>query len=347
MTCLGKLRFMGAAILLGPVFLAAALAVLTASARTAHAEINGDCEAFLNGEGVASLNSAERSDDIHVTNDARVPFQMTSSKGFKSHKIQLEFGGRRWTVSSKQDNGEQEFSDYANVQDYATYGVGLYKVVGVATLTDGSRCSGAATVDVDGNPLATVAGATAAGAVALGTVVALASGAAAAAGAGTGGGGGEPPAEPAYKPPTPEEEALQREMIRWQIQAREYERRSILGCFWSLPMLLLGLLMLPFMAISPGGGGEAEPPPTPVRRLPRAPWRPRITLLGVVSGLLAGAGGVVLLQQYSLELPTQFVIIRTLVVSTVVYGLLVPTLGRTIAVMRVNRRLAAIERRGA
>lgn len=318
----------GPAIFLVSVLVAAALFALIANARPAHAEITGDCQAFLNSEGVAPLNSADRSDDIHVKDDVRVPFQMSSPKGFKSHKIQLEFGGVRWTVSSKQDGGETQFSDSANVKDYATYGVGLYKVVGVATLMDGSTCTGAATVDVEGNPLSTVAGATAAGAVALGTVVGLASGAATAAGAGTGGQGEYDPEEPSSTEMTPQEGG-------W----------SMVGCFWTLPMLLLGVVMLPFLAVSPGGSEGGPPTTRAAHHIPRVRWRPRVTMLGVVTGLLAGAGGVVLLQQYALELPTQFVIVRTLLAGAVVYGLLVPTIGRTIAVMRVNRRLAMIERR--
>lgn len=40
------------------------------------------------------------------------------------------------------------------MDDYATYGVGLYKVVGTAT-GEGFTCEAAALVDVEGNPLET------------------------------------------------------------------------------------------------------------------------------------------------------------------------------------------------
>lgn len=55
-----------------------------------------------------------------------------------------------------------------SVSDYATYGVGLYKVTSTATLSSGGSCSGSALVNVTGNPLTTVAGAAAAAGVGVG-----------------------------------------------------------------------------------------------------------------------------------------------------------------------------------
>ena len=135
------------------------------------------CDATLNAVDVRGVDSGNRDNDIKVSQHDRVPIVMTSAKGFRSHKIHLEFSGRRWAVSNNTDDGSTTSSDSVNVDDYATWGVGLYKVVGVATLSDGTTCTGAATVDVSGNPLATVAGLVAAGTVVAGTVGAAATGA--------------------------------------------------------------------------------------------------------------------------------------------------------------------------
>lgn len=309
-----------------------------ASVRTANAEISGPCGATLNAVDVAGVDSGSRGDDIKVGEHDRVPVTMSSATGFRSHKIQLEFAGRRWTVSEDTDDGSPTFSDSVNVDKYATYGVGLYKVVGVATLTDGTKCSGAATVDVSGNPLATVAGAVAAGTVVLGTVGALASGGLAVGGLGSAG----TAAETAFAEGERERLASP-DPYRYSYPYRPYRPWpwSMLGCLWALPMMLL---MLPFMAVA---GGTGAPEPQPARELPQFPrmrWMPRITLLGVLSGLLAGLGAAVLLQQYSIEYPTLAAIIRDGVVGALVYGLLIPTLGNTVAILRFNGRINRLER---
>jgi len=310
-----------------------------ASVRTARAEITGPCGATLSGVDVAGVDSSDRGDDIGVRQHDIVPVTMTSSKGFKSHKIQLEFAGRRWTVSNETDDGSTTFSDSVNIDDYAKYGVGLYKVVGVATLMDGTKCGGAATVDVSGNPLATVAGAVAAGAVVVGTVGAVASGAMAAGSLGSAG----TAAESAFAEGERARLASPDPYRFSYPYFRPYRPWpwSIFGCVVALPMLLL---MLPFMAVT-GGGTPSEP--APARELPRFPrmrWSPRISLAGVAGGLLAGLGVAVLLQQYSIEYPTQTAVIRDAVAGAVVYGLVLPTLGFTWAVRRFNGRIDALER---
>jgi len=64
------------------------------------------------------------------------------------------------------------------------------------------------------------------------------------------------------------------------------------------------------MAVTGGGGSDASEGPLAARALPRARWMPRITLLGLVSGLFAGLGAAVLLRQYSVEYPPLAAIIR-------------------------------------
>lgn len=363
------------------VALAAAGAALFMSVNSAHAEVTGPCVASIAGVDVAGVDSGNRDHDIHVSQDQSVAIGAVSPVGFASHKIMLEFAGQRWTVSDEDDGGSNSWSGTVNVDDYATWGVGLYKVIGVSTLVDGSTCEGAATVDVDGNPLTTVAGAGAAAVLAVGTVGALATTTVAAA-----------------RNPGPlgryddvwqgldrvsdarAEQQAQDEAAREAAErARKREAATniltfldagytgmavqALGC---VCFAAIALIMTPLMALTGGGaGGEGEPteaaqptggdesgpgkPAGPAERneptrLPRAPWLPRITLLGLVSGLIAGAGAVVLLQQYSIQYPTLGVIITWVLVGMAVYGIVLPTIGYTISWMRVNGRISRLEK---
>ncbi len=91
------------------------------------------------------------------------------------------------------------------------------------------------------------------------------------------------------------------------------------------------------------GGGQ---PPAPERgeRLPRVGWRPRISAAALLGGLLAGAGIVVLLQQYAVAPLTRSLAIEGLVIGLVV-GLVLPSLIRVWSVIHVNGAIARAERR--
>jgi hypothetical protein len=121
------------------------------------------------------------------------------------------------------------------------------------------------------------------------------------------------------------------------------------GCFC---FAVVAFLLTPLLFVV-GGAPGGVPPRAPVaapaaeqppRRLPRAPWAPRVTLVGLVGGLLAGAGLLVLLQQFAVVYPTMSWAISLLVIGAVLYGLVVPTLGYTIGWMRLNGKVAKIER---
>ncbi len=325
-----------------------AIGALSAFTGTASAEISGPCGATLNGVDVKGVSSGNRDNDIKVSKDSKVPFVFTSAKGFKSHKIQLEFLDQRRTVSEKTDDGAMSFTDTANVDDYAFWGVGLYKVVGVATLTDGTTCSGAATVNVDGNPLTTVAGVAAAGTVAVATVGALATGLASSSASA----GGLKPMQDVMDELMDISNEVDAARMRAEHLRTANAAFGVARAFGCIVVAALALLMLPFAAISGGSGGSggAVPPtggPAAPQRLPRARWMPRITLLGLLSGLLAGAGAVVLLQQYAIEYPTLAAAVRNVVIAVVLYGVVVPTIGRTAAVLRLNGRIAKLERKAA
>jgi hypothetical protein len=101
-----------------------------------------------------------------------------------------------------------------------------------------------------------------------------------------------------------EQEQAADERERWEtaqalMEAIHGNPMRLLGCVSTLALMVV---MLPFMAIAGGGGGAGDVPAA--KALPRVRWTPHVTLLGLLSGLLAGAGGTVLLQQYSIDYPT-------------------------------------------
>jgi hypothetical protein len=106
-------------------------------------------------------------------------------------------------------------------------------------------------------------------------------------------------------------------------------------------MLALPALLLTGAAMAVPGG---QPPAPSGLRLRRVPWRPRITVAGLLGGLLGGAGIVVLLQQYAVTPLTRSLAIEGLVIGLVV-GLVLPSLVRVWSVMHVNGAIARGERR--
>ena len=137
--------------------LAMALGVAMALPR-AGADVSGACDATIAGVDVRGRSASDPADAIPVREKDVVAVTMTAPAGVRSHEIRLEFAGIGWTVSDELDEGQTTAQDEVVVSDYADYGVGLYRVEGVATLGDGSTCTGAVLVDVQGNPLTTVAG---------------------------------------------------------------------------------------------------------------------------------------------------------------------------------------------
>jgi hypothetical protein len=310
---------------------------LPALALLASADVNGNCSATINGVDVKGLSSSNAGDAIEVKEHTAVPVTMQSAEGITHLRVQLEFAGFRWTVRDEPTSGTS-WQNSVPVDDYAKYGVGLYKVIG-QSIGPAGTCSGSALVQVAGNPLTTVAGAAAAGITALGAVGLAAAGVASAL-------GGQAEARaveqgvtkgftwigrPAHQPPPQEQDT---EDVR-DLKRTLYDLG--LCYFFAFPALLLT-----GAAMAAGAG----PPPAaePAVRLPRVGWRPRISVVGLVGGLLAGAGIVVLLQQYALVYPTRAVAIEGLV-GGLALGLIIPSLLRVFAVRRVNRAIARAEQR--
>lgn len=132
----------------------AGLAVLL-SAGPAGAVITGSCTATIDGVDVGPLSATDPGDAIEVDGDQDITVEAQAPGGIDRYKIQLEFVGIRWTVAKGTTDGNS-WSKVVKVSDYSRYGVGLYSVRGVST--GASTCTGAALVEVSGNPFTTVAG---------------------------------------------------------------------------------------------------------------------------------------------------------------------------------------------
>ena len=127
------------------------------AAPEALATIEGPCEATIAGEDVVARDTFARSDAISVRQTGAVPVIMTADSPIGRLKVAIEFGGIRYTVRDEATTGTT-WTSVVPVDDYATYGIGLYKIVGIST-GQGFTCEAVALVDVQGNPLETAAGA--------------------------------------------------------------------------------------------------------------------------------------------------------------------------------------------
>ena len=105
-------------------------------------------------------------------------------------------------------------------------------------------------------------------------------------------------------------------------------------CGAAIPMALLMTTMVMLGAVPTAG------PPPQQRRVPRARWRPRLSVLGILGGLLGSLGSVALMELSGTVYPTRTWTIEALAGGLLV-GLIIPSLGNAIAVWRINRRRAA------
>ena len=137
-----------------------AVVVTLALASEAAATVGGPCTAEINGEDIGDRGVGATSDPIVVPKDRPVSVTMTSEQELERLKVELEFSGIRWTVHDRPSTGTSWISDVP-VDDYADYGLGLYKVVASSEGAD-FTCESAALIEVGGgnalDPLKTPVG---------------------------------------------------------------------------------------------------------------------------------------------------------------------------------------------
>ena len=145
-----------------PLRLVAALAGLAmlVLASEASATVGGPCTVRIAGEDIGPREVGPLGDPIVVSSERPVSVIMTSEEPLERLKVEIEFAGIRWAVHDRPSTGTSWASDVP-VDDYATYGLGLYKVIGSSNGAD-FTCEGAALIEVAGDdelsPLATPIG---------------------------------------------------------------------------------------------------------------------------------------------------------------------------------------------
>jgi hypothetical protein len=128
-----------------------------AAAPEALATIDGPCDATIAGEDVVARDTYATSEAISVPQTGAVAVTITAERPIDRLKLDFEFAGFRYTAYDEPTTVKSS-TGVVPVDEYATYGIGLYKIVGTAT-GEGFTCEATALVDVQGNPLETALGA--------------------------------------------------------------------------------------------------------------------------------------------------------------------------------------------
>ena len=146
--------------MLRPVVAGFAVVVMLACASQAAATVGGPCTAEINGEDIGPREVGATSDPIVVSSNRPVSVTMSSERELERLEVELEFSGIRWTVHERPSTGTSWISDVP-VDDYSSYGVGIWKVV-ASSEGAGFTCESAAlieiAVDTRFEPLKTPAG---------------------------------------------------------------------------------------------------------------------------------------------------------------------------------------------
>lgn len=150
-------------LLLGLLFAAAVLAFIG----SAEAKMNGPCTAQIAGADFGTV------DEVSIPSGASIPYSFSAPTALSSYELQLHYGPYSASPSSGTVESDQtSISGEVPMDKYAWLGTGLYSLTGGVVLADGSSCKGTINVNVEGNPLASAVGATAA-AVTVGSTAGL------------------------------------------------------------------------------------------------------------------------------------------------------------------------------
>ena len=327
---LASVRILKRALVSGAV-LAGVMTCLLATPQRAAAIITGaGCSASINGQPASTAFTSDNAIAVQEHTAVQVTMQMSSP--VHRRQIFLSFGfGPEFQVSDETDPSSTTTT--VSVDKYASYGIGLYQVRVVADGAAGDRCGVLALVRVEGNPLATVAGGAATGVEVLSL---LGIGAAAFGGANPGEAGTGVAADPADDPF--DSSGMPKDPMAADTPLQAMDRvEAGMGMFGFCALAALPALLLTAAAMAGGAAATGAP-----IRLRRVHWRPRFSVVGMLSGVLGGLAAVVLLQQSGKLFPTWEILGRALVAGLLV-GIILPSLTRLIAVRRANRRVAARE----
>jgi len=307
------------------VGMAMAALVVVGPPLVAHAEVSGPgCTAHLAGVDAARVSSTDQSTAIHVQKTDTVAVDLAGEPGQTGVHVDYGLAGG---VSFGKDGSGTHYA--ATVSDYVN-ATGLYLVQ--ARSVPAGTCTAAALVDVGGSPVGTLPGDLALAAT-LGGAVMVAGGAVLA--SAQGGGDGE--AAPALQSGGGDAAAITRTDLATIAGGGDTElgKNLLRCCGFALPMALLMTTMAMMGALPVASGG-----PVGASRVPRVRWRPRLSVLGILGGILGSAGAVVFMELNGNVYPTRRWAIEA-VVGGLLVGLVVPSLGNAVAAWRINRRRTA------
>ena len=297
--------------------------------RSVSAEVTGvGCSAHIAGVDAATVSSVDQSTAVHVQRTDTIPVDLSGEPGQKGVHVDYGLAGG---ISVGKDGTGTQYG--ARVSDYVSV-TGLYLVI--AHSTPNSACSAAALVQIDGNPLGTLVGDAALGITAVGGLMVGGGTALAAAqkddtSASPFAAGGEDGR------PTLYDTKVIRSAGRPVFEEGELGFAKSVGVCGAALSSALVMTTLAMMGALPTAATEPAGPSGP----PRAAWRPRLSVLGLLGGLLGSAGAVVLMELNGNVFPTRRWTAEALV-GGLLAGLILPSLGNAIAVIRINRRRARI-----
>jgi putative component of membrane protein insertase Oxa1/YidC/SpoIIIJ protein YidD len=276
--------------------------VVTASVAQAVGVTNG-CTATINGRDPATMDQDHplvvRKHGVVQVRGTVPPAIAAQGSSIKSNThIKVSIVSGLFEPTTKDDPGTgPTWGGTKAVDDYLKYGVGLYKVTGVAT-GSGWSCEGSGYVELkDGNPLGKPVGGGAGVAILLGLLGAAASSR-----------GGEPDAPAASpssdgegdEPVTPHGDSMEEHFA-----AEEAERIIIKPNPGEEGMAGLACLVLIIIAIGAAfagsdiGAGAVGAVPAARRQRTSRVWSHGHPVMGFISGLILGLGLTILLQQFA------------------------------------------------
>jgi hypothetical protein len=126
------------------------------AAQSATAAIEGPCEASIAAVDVRDRGTSPRSAAIPVHETTRPLVRMSSERPLTHLKVEMQVTGFIWTVHDEPTDGREVEAELP-VDDYATWGIGLFEVTATGT-GSGFTCTATALIDVEGSAIATAAG---------------------------------------------------------------------------------------------------------------------------------------------------------------------------------------------
>jgi hypothetical protein len=142
--------------------------LLLAAPGIASAEVDGNCDIFVDETSVAGLDSHDISDAIDIERDDELSLRVVAAAG-AHHRAWLDVPGPRFMIVDEPSDSV-EWSDTIALSDYSWAGVGLFRVIWESEFRDGRGCSAAVLMKVGGNPFTTLPGIVATGSLAAGVV---------------------------------------------------------------------------------------------------------------------------------------------------------------------------------